>query len=135
MSFTIERVAHQTETGSTVGVPFVNPARFGVAMPILDPGNPATSYLFYKLLLSPENLGVCGAGACAFDALPGAQSCVPLPADERERLAAWFVRGEAMPILGHDNSEQGCLPADHRSLDCGEMRAITRFIERGARCD
>jgi hypothetical protein len=131
----IERVAHQTETGNTVGVPFVNPERFGVAMPIVDPGNPATSYLLYKLLLSPENLRVCSGGSCAFDTLPGAHSCVPLAADERERLAAWFVQGEAMPILGRDDFAPGCLPEANRALECGEMRAITRFIEHGARCD
>lgn len=130
----IERVAHQTETGNTVGVPFARPARFGVAMPIIDAGNPHTSYLVYKLLLSPANLAPCSADSCAFDALPGAQSCVPLPTDERERLAAWFVRGEAMPIVGRQSSDPGCLPPDNRALDCGEMRAITRWIASGARC-
>lgn len=131
----IQRVAHQTETGNTVGVAFLNPARFGVAMPIVDPGSPATSYLLYKLLLSPQNLELCRGGSCSFEALPGAQSCLPLPGDERERLATWFVQGEAMPIVGHGASGAGCLPADNRALDCGEMRAITRFIQRGARCD
>jgi hypothetical protein len=130
----IEHVAHQTETGNTVGVPFSNPARFGVAMPILDPNGPATSYLIYKLLLSPANLAPCATDSCAFEALPGAQSCVPLPGAERERLAAWFVQGAAMPIVESGVSDAGCLPSDNRPLDCGEMRAITRFIEGGARC-
>lgn len=129
----IQRVAHQTETGNTLGVPFVNPSRFGVAMPIIDPGSAASSYLVYKLLLSPDNLRACAAGACSFDALPGAQSCAPLPADERDRLAAWFVQGDAMPIVAH-GADPSCLPPDNRALDCGEMRALTRWIDRGARC-
>ena len=126
----IEQVAHQTETGTTVGVPFTNPARFGVAMPIIDSGSPETSYLVYKLLLSPANLAPCHAGGCAFDALPGAQSCLPLPEQERERLSGRFVQGEPMPLF----SDPACGPADNRALDCGEMRALTRWIAGGARC-
>lgn len=129
------RVAHQTETGNTVGVPFVNPSRFGVAMPTIEPGSPEASYLVYKLLLSPENFAPCQGSSCAFEALPGARSCAPLPDEERERLAEWFVHGEGMPIVRNDGAEPGCLPADNRALDCGEMRAITRFIQSGARCD
>lgn len=127
------RVAHQTETGNTVGVPFRDPARFGVGMPIIFASEPASSYLIYKLLLSPENLAPCQGDACGFDALPGARSCVPLPSAERERLASWFVAGEAMPIV--DSSlDPACLPPENRALNCGEMRALTRFIESGARC-
>lgn len=129
----IERVAHQTETGNTVGIPFSDPARFGVGMPIIFAGEPASSYLIYKLLLSPENLEPCQGPACAFDSLPGARTCTPLPSDERERLASWFVLGEAMPIV-QPAADADCLPPDNRPLDCGEMRALTRFIEQGARC-
>jgi hypothetical protein len=130
----IERVAHQTETGSTVGVAFVNPSRFGVSMPIIDPGSAATSYLVYKLLLSPDNLDACSEGSCSFDALPGALSCAPFSVQERERLAAWFVQGEAMPIVAPAVPNGACLPAENRPLDCGAMRALTRWIDRGARC-
>ena len=130
----IERVAHQTETGNTLGVSFSDPARFGVAMPIIDQSSPATSYLVYKLLLSPANLAPCSADSCAFDALPGARSCLPLPEAERERMAAWFVPGQAMPIVEREAFDVSCLPSDNRPLDCGEMRALTRWIEAGARC-
>lgn len=130
----IERVAHQTESGNTLGVPFTNPARFGVAMPIIDRRSAATSYLVYKLLLSPANLAPCREGWCAFDALPGARTCSPLPAAERERIAAWFVSGQAMPIVQHERLDAACVPPDNRPLDCGEMRALTRWIDAGARC-
>jgi hypothetical protein len=129
----IGRVAHQSETGNTVGTPFSDPARFGVGMPIIFAGEPASSYLLYKLLLSPQNLEACQGPSCAFESLPGARNCVPLPSDERERLASWFVIGEAMPIV-EAGLEGACLPPDNRPLHCGEMRALTRFIELGARC-
>lgn len=129
----IGRVAHQSETGNTLGTPFSDPARFGVGMPIIFAGEPASSYLLYKLLLSPQNLEPCQGPSCAFESLPGARTCVPLPSGERERLASWFVVGDAMPIV-EAGVDPACVPPESRPLHCGEMRALTRFIELGARC-
>src|SRR5450432_2403384 len=52
----IQHVAHQAETGNSVLNQGLESAdRFGVQMNIVDPGNPANSYLMYKLLAKPDN--------------------------------------------------------------------------------
>jgi len=120
----IRRVARQTETGSGSGVPSVHPARFGTAMPLIEPGRAAGSYLVYKLLVNEASFEPCNAADCAaFATQPGADSCGSWSEREREALRDWFVRGEAMPPLW------GGLP-----LDCASLRALVRFIDDGARC-
>lgn len=128
----VNRVARQTETGDAVGATFDDPARFGVGMPILAPNRANGSYLVYKLLLDPENLSPCAEGApcAAFLDLAGAGSCRPFPEEERRRLAEWFVLGAAMPL---DRECDG--QAAHRHLDCASLRAVTSWIDSGARCD
>ncbi len=128
----IARVAHQSETGNSAGVTLTNPARFGVSMPIIDPGSAATSYLIYKLMLEPRNLRPCATAPCRFEALEPARACAPLSDEERERVAAWFVRGDAMPPL-ESGVPADCLPR-FGALDCGETRALARFIDSGALC-
>jgi hypothetical protein len=128
----IDRVAHQTETGDRVGTPFDAPRRFGVAMPRIEPASPHNSYLVYKLLLLPENAAPCAAAACApFAALPGADHCDVLPELERRRLAEWFVLGDPMPLPRDPSGARH--PGS--TLDCGTLRALTRWIANGARCD
>jgi hypothetical protein len=46
----IGRVANQTEQGEHASLADRNPARFGRAMPIIDPQNAGNSYLLYKLM-------------------------------------------------------------------------------------
>lgn len=94
----IGRVAHEADTGPVAGRPLVDPPRFGTGMPVIDPGNPGTSYLLYKLLVGPHN----------FDAdcrtkYPVASPTGPCPAPdeaEQQRLQSWFVRLEPMPLGG-----------------------------------
>lgn len=127
----VGRVAHQTETGPTTGVPQQNPARFGVGMPRIDPGRPDNSYLVYKLIAAPENYreseGNPDLCATRHHAAVDPVSCVPAPADETERLAAWFLRGVAMPRLIEGESEP-------RFLVRGELEDIQSFIRSGAAC-
>ena len=96
----LNRAARQTEIGAQVGVPLQDPVRFGVQMPIVDPGQPANSYLMYKLLrgefshwLTPHDPGSCSS---RYSVALG-PDCVPPPAAELTRLREWFVRGAAMP--------------------------------------
>lgn len=49
----IGRTAHQTQTGEHAQDDDNNPARFGRAMPIIDPGDAGSSYILYKLLVTP----------------------------------------------------------------------------------
>jgi hypothetical protein len=130
----LRHVAHQTETAGTAGLPHSNPARFGTAMPLLDPGSAATSYLVYKLLIAPTGFEACTEPSCQpFTVLPGAASCAPWPDAERARLRDWFVRGEAMPL---DPGSLGCAEATPpRALDCASLRALIAFVDAGADCD
>ena len=130
----LRHVAHQTENAGTAGLPHSNPARFGTAMALLDPGSAATSYLIYKLLIAPTGFGACAEPSCQpFTALPGAASCPPWPDAERARLRDWFVRGEAMPL---DPESLGCAEAaPPPALDCASVRALIAFVNAGAVCD
>jgi hypothetical protein len=99
-------------------------------MPIVDPGNPGNSYLFYKLLREPRNfLPELDARSpdCASShlvELPG--GACPLPDEaERLRLAEWFVVGEPMPIQPESGS---------RSLLRSGLDAVHAWIASGAEC-
>ena len=141
----INRVARQTELGDrSGGPPLERPLRFGVHMPLVQPGNPGNSYLLYKLLRGEQSYEPCLADPDAPSASSTfcqepAEACIseyldiPLkdgeclaPSDaERERLREWFVRGEPMPIAR---------PVG-RSLGLQQLRAVSRFIATGANCD
>lgn len=101
----IGKVARQTETGPRVNQPLAQPDRFGTQMARVDPGNPATSYLMYKLLRNADNLvprsgDVCESVHSVPVAAPGgAPVCSPAPG-ENERLREWFVLLEPMPTQG-----------------------------------
>lgn len=128
----IGRTAHQAETGPTPGIPLLNPNRFGVAMPVIAPGSTENSYLVYKLLLSPDNLGPCESDCQIFSDFRPASACLPPSASERHRLRDWFVRGAPMP-LDWVIPMAGCEAP--RRLDCPTMRLLGRWIELGARCE
>jgi hypothetical protein len=123
----IRRVAHQTDIGSQAGVPLQNPARVGVAMPIIDPGKPGNSYLLYKLLRRPQNFfqrfddagDTCRTEHLA--PLPN-DACLPPTPEESRRLREWFVRGEPMPL-----NEAAEINVQH-------LRDIQRWIAAGAIC-
>jgi hypothetical protein len=95
LSTAIGHVAHEADTGPVAGRPLVDPPRFGTGMPVLDPGNPGTSYLLYKLLIGPENFG---ADCTTRHNVATPNGGCPMPDDaERQRLRDWFVRLEPMP--------------------------------------
>lgn len=127
----IGKVARQTDLGDRIGVPLTDPARFGVGMPVIDPGNPHNSYLLYKLLLSPRNLEPCRSPDCEpFTALPGAERCRAPSEAERVLLAEWFVQGAPMPL----DPAPGCAMSEPSAFDCATFQALARWIERGADC-
>jgi hypothetical protein len=135
----IGRVAHETELGDFAGIPTQNNLRFGVQMPIIDPKNPANSYLLYKLLRQPKNFEPCTAGASSplcdgdqddpcvtnYPLIPLADGeCLQPSADESTRLREWFVRGDPMPL------QRGL----ERSVRISGLRAVSAFIAAGADC-
>lgn len=119
---TVGRVARQTETGPRVGRPLRNPARWGTQMPLIESGEPANSYLFYKLLLLPENLRSENdpEPACETDPSDPALCAMP-PDEEQRRLADWFVRGTGMP-------------AGNRVLRREDLRIVQTWIRAGVTC-
>jgi hypothetical protein len=97
-------------------------------MAVVDPGDPATSYLVYKLLENPLNFTdpSGGTGCKTTHLVPLPRSACPLaPAAERARLGAWFVEGDPMP-------------PDGAGLPNGmaDLRSLTAFIESATHlCD
>jgi hypothetical protein len=121
------RVAHGAETGPTTGVTSAASNRFGVTMPLVDPGRPDNSYLLYKLLLSPGAYEPSddSEDACTgtrYQAAVDPELCFAPPAAELERLSHWFVQGEPMP------------PGFPSFVRRREIRALQDFIDRGASC-
>ncbi|MET0793107.1 MAG: Ig-like domain-containing protein [Polyangiaceae bacterium] len=130
----IGRVAHQTETANSIAnTGLRTPARFGVQMNIVDPGNPATSYLMYKLLQKPENFRLgSDEAACptAYHSPVAEGSCTPPSADEVAQLREWFVHGDPMPKNGR-SADGSVLSA---STDHANLVRIARWIASGAVC-
>ena len=118
----IDHVAHQTESGTEASQRVVSGGRFGVQMPIIDPGRPENSYLIYKLLISRwlnRELGEAAESADAF-------SADALPTSEIEEARAWFIGFGAMPPdeVGYPN---GVSPIEL-------VRTIQGWIRAGAMC-
>ncbi len=135
------QVARQTEIGAVVGVPLQDPIRFGVQMPIIDPGQPANSYLVYKLLRGEFShwLGADDAGSCSSRYSVGqGPDCVPPSESELIRLREWFVRGDPMPPPSFTRRPlPGTAGASGQSEGLvlrPELREIQRFIAGGAQC-
>jgi hypothetical protein len=101
------------------GNPTAPGKHFGDDMPLIEPGNPANSYLLYKTLLAPN--GTRQSPRCADQPLP--QPRVKFSADvssaHRETLHA-FIGGAAMP------------PDTAQALTFEERRALSTWIQNGA---
>lgn len=93
--------------------------RFGLAMPVLEPGRAANSYLLYKVVANPESY-VTGSGAPAPSVwqVPAPAGIAPPPA-ELERLHDWFLELDAMPQ-----------PGAHVTAD--DMRLLQAWLGAGA---
>jgi hypothetical protein len=122
----MSKVAHQTDTEANAGVPAELPHRFGLGMPIIDPGRPDNSYLVYKMIINRDSYGPDPCGGSAYEVGLGGQ-CVAGSVAEIDRLRDWFVRGEPMP------------PAvDGSPLEVADLRLVERWIVGGAKtsdCD
>ena len=94
----INQVAHQAATAPNSGIAMENPNRFGVAMPLIDPGRPGNSYLTYKLLRHP---GLWDRTPCETRyRVELAGECPEPSARELARLREWFTAGQPMPLGG-----------------------------------
>lgn len=125
----VDRVARETTRGQSATTPLRGPDRFGVQMPIVDPGRPDNSYLMYKLLVGLENYRANGETACTslvFGKLPPTDCLAPSD-DERERLRHWLVSGDPMPPPGHR------LAGAEGPIDA--VRSLQAWIRSGADAD
>lgn len=102
----VGRVARETQTGADADSPQNSPARFGTAMPLVDPSNAGNSYVLYKAL--------------AFAAVDEDT----IAAGETERLANTVVVGLPMPATG------GEVDAERDR----HLKRIARWISAGAVC-
>jgi hypothetical protein len=131
----IQHVAHQTETGNSVlNQGLESPDRFGVQMNIVDPGNPANSYLMYKLLAKPDNYRFeASEPSCltGFHAPVSDGNCQPPSADEAVQLGEWFVSGDPMPK--NPTAALGA-PQTVASITYGGLLRIGAWIASGAQC-
>ena len=118
----VSKVAHQTDNEANAGVPTEMPPRFGLRMPIIDPGRPDNSYLVYKMVVSRSSYGPdpCG-GSVYLVGLGGL--CLAGSAAETDRLRDWFVRGEPMPPSARQFPARGGGPTAGRALDRGRRQA------------
>jgi hypothetical protein len=99
--------------------------RFGLDMPIVDPGtagsgDPANSWLIYKLLLAkwmPGSASMAGPFPVAW---------VPLSDGERAILAS-YVSGREMPFPTPARTDTGVSP-----LSVSQMETMSRWIAEGA---
>jgi hypothetical protein len=102
-------------------------------MNVVDPGNPATSYLMYKLLQKPENFRILDTnGACPlrYHSPVAGGGCSPPEAAEIVRLREWFVHGDPMPKDARA-ADGTPIPA---ATDYESMRRLSVWITAGASC-
>jgi hypothetical protein len=90
----LRRPARQTDVGPNGGRRLLDPDRFGVGMPLIEPRAAATSYLVYKLLIRAESFT---GGDCSSRYRVGFGPTCLFSSDESERLRDWFVVGSPMP--------------------------------------
>jgi len=133
------RVAHGANTGGLAGAGEAPGHVFGVDMPIVDPGNPANSWLMYKLLLAP--LPDSDAGANIRTKCDGSQGDLPatgfFPATtfakmsdgERSRLSD-YVLGNQMPYPPQPGREDRS-----QNLSLEELERVRAWIAQGATVD
>lgn len=111
------QVAHQTLTGDTE-LAQANPARFGSAMPLIDPGQPGNSYVLYKILASPELWDRPGRGEPSELPVQDVGGEIRPSSDELARLQETFILGAPMPL--------------NASMTLAQVRALQTWIARGA---
>lgn len=83
----IGRVARSSDRGPTSGKPMTSPARFGIGMPLIEPGRPELSFLLYRVLLSPE----------LYNDAKRRHGVRPLDATELARASQWLGVGPMPP--------------------------------------
>lgn len=121
-STAIGRIAHETDNGATGGRILVDPDRFGVGMAIIAPGDPASSYLLYKVLVNTGSYAPDGCTTVHDVPLPNG-TCVVPTTEEVSRMRDWFVKMDPMP------------PPRFGTLTLPDLRLVQEYIRAGAPLD
>ncbi len=140
----IGRVAQGANTGPYAHTDSEN-AHFGFDMPIIDPGNPASSWLMYKLLLAtpqPDALesnadaggqGTPSNGPCGIAPViePQPQTSYAALTDDERTILGNYVLGQPMPY-----PKDPATPTDNASLllnlTTPELERVRAWIAGGA---
>lgn len=119
----IQRAIGSIARGSVRGAGgTVSPGKhFGEDMALIEPGNPASSYLLYKVLLSPS--GTRASAHCGTPLeLPAPTIAYTQDVSGSERTTLHtFIAGDPMP------------PVRENALTFDERRALSHWIQSGAR--
>ncbi|MFO0670015.1 MAG: hypothetical protein U0235_10375 [Polyangiaceae bacterium] len=134
----LRRAAIEANTGSRAGLGGTPGRVFGVDLPVIEPGNPAASWLMYKLLLAVPADDVDGgavATAARCDGAPGPAPTPPrlplapfaaLDSAERTRFADAML-GSPMPYP----ARPGVLDRE-QNLTLSELERVRAWIAQGA---
>lgn len=126
----LDRAAVLANTGNVVG-PGTSPRRaFPTDMPLVDRGQPANSFLLYKILVRRPVSPRASFTRARCDGLPGREPArlesspnyVEASDEERARLGD-SISGVSMP------------PPEHDGLTLDEMLRVSRWIAEGAKVD
>jgi hypothetical protein len=139
----INRAAQGSNTGPRAGVGSSPGHLFGVDMPIIDPGDPANSWLLYKVLLAPlvnqnESIGaVCSGQVTAghfntdFDSVDGGSPLAqPLTNNERFVLSQ-YILGREMPYPSDPTNKEPATSSDNPPLNFDELERVRAWIAEG----
>jgi hypothetical protein len=144
----IRRVSQESNTGSQAGLGLPQGRLFGVDMAIVEPGDPGSSWLLYKVLLGQARsvddgldagFAACGdAGAPPpVGQTPSPQPSLPLSASEREILAQ-YILGAPMPYPLNLPADQPTPEGDVTAtssvlpLTFDELERVRAWIAQGA---
>jgi hypothetical protein len=83
----VGRVARATDRGAASGLALLSPKRFGIGLPIIEPGEPAYSLVMYRMLLSRD----------AYRRDDGSFGALPPSEAELERARSWLGVMGPMP--------------------------------------
>jgi len=133
---TDQTVAVETATApNPIEVRRAGNSPFGQNMPYIDKGNPANSYLLYKMLIAPTSEG---AGACVFDLreaalIAGSEGAPPMCASGSGGPQPWVPAGSGKPaVLGEYDRLFSRLVGQPMDANLPSVRAISAWIAAGA---
>ncbi len=135
MATALGKTANQTHTGEAATEADVSPARFGRAMPLIDPDNPGNSYVMYKVIANILNHKRLPNGRLSDPVQDVEDTRLPL---EIDRLRDAVVVGMPMPVESADGEAEGFVPRlfdPSGQASFARMMLLNAWIANGAVLD